>query len=114
MCNFTGIKICPFMFHTHQDYMSGGIDLNSELIAHPASTFFARMSGDAMLQEGIADGDLLVIDRSLHAAAGDMAVCIIDGEFTVRRLTPGDCRDSSLTVWGVIIHSIHSYTRTAR
>ncbi len=97
------------MFHSNHDYVTGGIDLNAELIAHPASTFFARMSGDAMLQEGIADGDLLVIDRSLHATAGDLAVCIADGEFVVRKLTNNDCRDNSLTVWGIIVHSIRSY-----
>ena len=50
------------------------------------ATFYARVSGDSMQGAGIDDGDLLVIDRSLQPQHDKIAVCFIDGEFTVKRL----------------------------
>ena len=69
-----------------QDYMSGGIDLNRELVRHPEATFYVRVSGDSMRDAGISDGDTLVVDRSLSAYDGATAVCCLDGEFLVRNL----------------------------
>lgn len=66
-----------------QDYMEQAIDLNKELIRHPASTFYGRVVGNSMSGEGIDDGDILVIDKSLELIDGDLAVCFINGEFTV-------------------------------
>lgn len=65
-----------------QDYISATIDLNKELIQHPASTFYARVEGDSMSGEGITEGDILVIDKSIEPEEGDLAVCCLDGEFT--------------------------------
>ncbi|RPF79001.1 MAG: LexA family transcriptional regulator, partial [Synechococcus sp. TMED20] len=48
------------------DYVEVGIDLNEQLIRHPTSTFFLRVSGQSMIDAGIHDGDLLVVDRSLE------------------------------------------------
>ena len=62
-----------------QDYMEQAIDLNKELIKHPASTFFGRVVGDSMRDEGIEEGDILVIDKSLELQDDDLAVCFIDG-----------------------------------
>ena len=67
-----------------QDYMGGGIDLNKELVHHPEATFFARVTGDSMVEADVNEGDVLVIDKSLHAGEGDMAVCFVDGEFTLK------------------------------
>ena len=50
------------------------------------ATFYARVSGDSMQGAGLDDGDLLVIDRSLQPQHGKVAVCFVDGEFTVKRL----------------------------
>ena len=77
-----------------QDYMSGGIDLNRELVRHPEATFYVRVSGDSMRDAGISDGDTLVVDRSLSPYDGATAVCCLEGEFLVRHLrfsgsTPG-------------------------
>lgn len=72
-----------------QDYMSGGIDLNRELVRHPDATFYVRVSGDSMTGAGISDGDVLVVDRSLDPRSGAVAVCCLDGEFLVRRLRFG-------------------------
>lgn len=69
-----------------QDYMSGGIDLNRELVRHPEATFYVRVSGDSMRDAGISDGDTLVVDRSLSPYDGATAVCCLDGEFLVRHL----------------------------
>lgn len=69
-----------------QDYMSGGIDLNRELVRHPEATFYVRVSGDSMRDAGISDGDTLVVDRSLEPYDGATAVCCLEGEFLVRHL----------------------------
>lgn len=69
-----------------QDYMSGGIDLNRELVRHPEATFYVRVTGDSMTGAGISDGDVLVVDRSLDPHEGAIAVCFLEGEFLVRRL----------------------------
>jgi DNA polymerase V len=58
-----------------QDYISQVIDLNKELIHHPACTFYGRVAGDSMKDAGLSDGDILVIDKSLEPRSGDMAVC---------------------------------------
>lgn len=69
------------------DYQGMKINLNSELVRNPASTFFARVSGVSMVDSGIDDGDLLVIDKSLEPTNGAVAICYVDGEFTLKRLS---------------------------
>ena len=69
-----------------QDYMTDSIDLNKELVRHPATTFYARAVGDSMRDCGIDDGDLLVIDKGIEPADGDIVVAFIDGEFTLKRV----------------------------
>ena len=69
-----------------QDYSDQAIDLNKELIRHPAATFFGRVAGDSMRDAGVSEGDLLVIDRSLQPSDGDMVVCFLDGEFALKTL----------------------------
>ena len=68
------------------DYMTRAIDLNRELVKHPAATFYGRVVGDSMMDAGVEEGDILVIDKSLDAQDGDMAVCFVDGEFTLKHL----------------------------
>ena len=68
------------------DYMTQAIDLNKELVRHPAATFYGRVVGDSMIDAGVEEGDILVIDRSLEPQNGDMAVCFVDAEFTLKRL----------------------------
>lgn len=95
------------------------IDLNRALITNPAATFCARVIGDSMVDAGINEGDLLIIDRSIQPHDGCVAVCFIDGEFTVKRLavrdgsvslTPANAafpeisvsEENHFTVWGVV------------
>jgi DNA polymerase V len=68
------------------DFLDLSIDLNKEFIKHPYATFYGRVRGDSMINAGLSDGDLLIIDKSLEPQDGKIAVCFIDGEFTVKRI----------------------------
>ena len=68
-----------------EQYMEPPLDLNELLVRRPAATYFVRVSGDSMVGAGINDGDLLVVDRSLRPADGDIIIACLDGEFTVKR-----------------------------
>ena len=59
---------------------------NLELIKNKEATFFTRVSGQSMIGAGLDDNDLLVIDRSIAPTHNKIAVCFLDGEFTVKRL----------------------------
>ena len=106
------------------DYVEVGIDLNEQLIRHPTSTFFLRVSGESMLGAGIHHGDLLVVDRSLDPRPGRIVVAVLDGEFTLKRLVQHQGRlrleaanpaypplelhrCGDVQIWGVAIHVIH-------
>lgn len=105
------------------DYMTQAIDLNKELVKHPAATFYGRVAGDSMVDAGVEEGDILVIDRALNAQDGDMAVCFVDGEFTLKHLkfheggltlVPANDRypcieigeGSDFIMWGVVTYVI--------
>mgnify|MGYP005851975509 FL=1 len=68
------------------DFLDIKIDLNREFIKNPNATFYARVRGKSMIGAGLNDGDLLIIDKSLEPAHKKIAVCFIDGEFTVKRI----------------------------
>ncbi|MGP3594297.1 translesion error-prone DNA polymerase V autoproteolytic subunit [Vagococcus sp. WN89Y] len=68
------------------DYVEQRIDLNELLVQHPSSTYFVKAAGDSMIEGGISDGDLLVVDSSRTAEHGDIVIAAVDGEFTVKRL----------------------------
>ena len=68
------------------DFKEIRISLDSELVKNKEATFYAKVSGDSMVGAGLDDGDLLVIDRSLSPENGKIAVCFIDGDFTVKRI----------------------------
>jgi DNA polymerase V len=67
-----------------EQYQEPPLDLNELLVKRPAATFFVRVQGDSMIGEGINDGDLLVVDRSLRPASGDVIIACVDGDFTVK------------------------------
>ncbi len=111
-----------------QDYLEKAIDLNKELIQHPATTFYGRVVGDSMQDEGIEEGDILVIDKSLDLMNGDLAVCYVDGEFTVKRvkiekegvwLIPSNAKypkikineENDFLVWGIVTYTIKKNRR---
>lgn len=109
-----------------QDYLTESLDLMKEIIRHPAATFFARVSGDSMKDIGINDGDILVVDKSLSPQNGDVAVCYVDGEFTVKKLKisksviwlmPSNDQykpirvtaENDFMIWGVVTYSLKKY-----
>lgn len=69
-----------------EDFKEQRLSLDKELIRNKEATFFARVSGQSMIGAGLDDNDLLVIDRSLEPSNNKIAVCFLDGEFTVKRL----------------------------
>ena len=69
-----------------EQYAEPPLDLNELLVKRPAATYFVRVAGDSMTGAGIFEGDLLVVDRSLTPADGDIIIAAVDGEFTVKRL----------------------------
>ena len=107
------------------DYAERGIDLNEQLIKNKPATFFFRMKGDAMVEAGIFENDILIVDRSLKVANGKIIVAVLNGDLLVRRflknfssayLIPENNRYkpinlaefSDFAVWGVVVYSIHS------
>ncbi len=68
------------------DFLEGSLDLNSLVIKHPEATFFARVEGDSMKDEGITEDDILVVDKAVEAYDGCLAVAYVDGEFTLKRV----------------------------
>ena len=67
-----------------EQYQETPLDLNELLVKRPAATFFVKVQGESMIGEGIHDGDLLVVDRSLRPASGDVIIACVDGDFTVK------------------------------
>lgn len=67
-----------------EQYQEEPLDLNELLVKRPAATFFVRVQGDSMVGAGIREGDLLVVDRSIEPADGDIIIAAIDGDFTVK------------------------------
>lgn len=101
------------------DYIEDIIDLNMLMIKHPSSTYILKVKGASMIDAGIFDKSLIIVDASLQTLNNDIAVCIIDGEFTLKRISiegskiylmpenksykPIEIKEgSNLTVWGVI------------
>lgn len=105
------------------DFIDLSIDLNRHLVKHPSATYYGRVKGDSMKDAGIDDGDLLVIDKSLEVTDGKIAVCYVDGEFTLKRIKiEKDCcwlipanekykplkitTENDFVIWGIVIHVI--------
>lgn len=108
------------------DFIDLTIDMNKHLIKHPSSTFYGRVKGVSMKNVGIYDGDLLVIDKELNPTNDKIAVCYIDGEFTVKRIKiEHDCvwlvpenenyqpikvtEENDFIIWGIVTHVIKSF-----
>ncbi|MFK7090461.1 translesion error-prone DNA polymerase V autoproteolytic subunit [Chromobacterium violaceum] len=108
------------------DYLDDNINLHDYLVTDPPATFIVRVRGDSMIGAGIADGDLLVVDKGLTPINGDIVVAVIDGEFTVKRLyrragacilapenpayTPISLQPGhELLVWGVVTGAVKKF-----
>ena len=111
------------------DYLHDSLDFNRDMIKNPEATFYGRVSGDSMIDAGICDGDIAVIDRSLQPMDGNVIVAFVNGEFTIKYLdlkhkeegyielkpaTPNyspiriDVEDN-FRVWGVVVWTIKQW-----
>jgi len=105
------------------DFMENKIDLNTSLSKNPLATFFIKVEGHSMTDAGINDKDVLVVDRSLEPENNKIAVCFIEGGFTVKRLklekdglwlmpensnyAPMKVTDeNSFVIWGIVTYVI--------
>jgi DNA polymerase V len=68
------------------DFDGSRISIDQIVVKNATATFYAKTNGSSMIGAGIDDGDILVIDKSIEPQDGKIAVCFIDGEFTVKRI----------------------------
>lgn len=105
------------------DFDESKISLDRVLVKNQEATFYAKANGNSMIGAGIDDGDILVIDKSITPQNNKIAVCFIDGEFTVKRIKiETDCvflmpendtfkpiqvnPENSLIIWGIVTYVI--------
>ena len=110
-----------------ENYIEEKLNLDKHLIKNKESTFFVRVSGDSMINVGIFDNDILVVDRSLVPVRQSIVVASIDGELVVKKLVKDrikkyfylksenknypDIRlnsNSDTIIWGIVTYTIHS------
>jgi DNA polymerase V len=108
-----------------EDYLEGKLDLNKHLIKHPSATFFVRVTGESMIDVGIHEGDMLIVDRALEPHDGSIVIAVVDGELTVKRLRKkadelllvaenknyqpiAIGEQTAFEIWGVVTNVIHS------
>lgn len=107
-----------------EDYLEYiALDINQTVIKNPSATFFGRVKGYSMKDAGVDDGDLLVIDKSLPYRKDALAVCFINGAFTLKRINienkilllmpanpefqPIEVKeDDQFMVWGIVSYVI--------
>lgn len=102
-----------------EEHIEDRISLSSYLNGHPDATFYVQLEGDSMIDYNLLEGDLLVVDRSLHVRSGDIVLANVNSEYTVKkleitetgvRLLPGNKKynpveiteDLEFLVWGVV------------
>ena len=109
-----------------EDHLDVSLNLNDYIVKHPSSTFYVYVKGDSMIGEGIYDGDLIVVDRSLDPQSNSVVVAVIDGEFTVKKIykknnqiyllpnndnyKPIHIKDHmDFQIWGIVTHSVRHF-----
>lgn len=107
-----------------ESYVERNLNLHDHLVRKPAATFFVRVSGHSMINVGIYNGDLLIVDRSVEPRHRSIVIAVVNGEFTLKRLIKRngrvflrpenpDCFEIEITdgmqfeIWGVAIHNVH-------
>nr|WP_237673548.1 translesion error-prone DNA polymerase V autoproteolytic subunit [Halomonas profundi] len=106
------------------DYVEAELDLVAHLIQHPSATYFVRAKGSSMVEDGIFDNDLLIVDRSITPRPGHIVIMCVDGDLTCKRLSiigdrpylttldpsfkPIPLTGHDCQAWGVVTHNIHT------
>ncbi|MDD2985477.1 translesion error-prone DNA polymerase V autoproteolytic subunit [Flavobacterium sp.] len=105
------------------DFDESKISLDAVLVKNRDATFYAKAAGTSMIGAGIDDGDILVIDRSLEPQNNKVAVCFLDGEFTVKRIKVAKDKvflmpenkdfepivitdENQLIIWGIVTYVV--------
>lgn len=109
-----------------ENYVEEKLNLNSYLIKNKESSFFVRVSGDSMINVGIFDNDILIVDRSLDPKRQSIVIVSIDGELVIKKLVKDQSKNYYLKsensnypniklnsnrdtiIWGVVTYVIHS------
>ena len=108
------------------DHIEQRLNPSDYLVENDTATFFVRVKGDSMIEAGIFDNDVLVIDRSRTRQTGDIVLAMLDGEFTVKileqskkgvNLIPANRnysaieikKEQSLEIWGVVTGSMRKF-----
>jgi DNA polymerase V len=108
------------------DHVEQRLNPSDYLVENDTATFFVRVKGDSMIEAGIFDNDVLVIDRSRTQQTGDIVLAVLDGEFTVKtlgwsrksvKLIPANRnypvieikKGQSLEIWGVVTGSMRKF-----
>lgn len=116
-------SVCAGFPSPADDYFETRIDLKRELVKNPDATFVVRVQGNSMTGDGIGDGDVLIVDRSLKPRNGAIAICYLNNTFAVKRLDmrggrirllaanpafdPIEIQETDeLTIWGVVTYVI--------
>ena len=109
-----------------EEHRRPALNLHTLLAPRPLYTFFARHTGDAMVEAKIFDDDLLVIERTSDYVHGSIVLAFVDGQRLVRRferragglfLCPANSRyseielDEEAQIFGRIMHSITHHLR---
>ena len=106
------------------DFLEKSLDLNELIVDHPAATFFVRVQGNSMEGANIRSGDILVVDRSIEVKNRQIVIALLDGEFTLKRISIEEKKISLLpenpdfpvievdqerdfAIWGVVTFVIH-------
>ena len=108
-----------------ENYIDEKLDLNRYLIKNKESSFFVRVSGDSMINVGIFNNDILIVDKSLTPGSRSIVVASIDGELIIKRLVQDRFKNYYLKsennnypniklnsntdtiIWGVVTYVIH-------
>ncbi len=110
------------------DYLEERIDLKKILFKNPLSTFVFRAKGNSMQEAYINTDDLIIVDTSVEPQNGDIAVCVVDDEYTLKRIAKSDGKlylmpynknmkpievtiDNRFSIWGVLTYSIHKHNK---
>jgi DNA polymerase V len=119
-------RVCAGFPSPAEDLGAKRIDLTQVLITHPQATYFLRSSGHSMVEAGIFDNDILVVDRAIKPRNNHIVVAVVDGDFTVKQLYQRQGRiklkaanptfpdivpkdGQTIEIWGVVTSSIKQF-----